>query len=252
MKIAICFSGQLRTGSYTASNILNYIGDLLPNCDFFVHTWDTRSDPHHANEFEPVDNLEFAEFYRIYNPLDMVVEPYATKPISTDWGGFRVDKELGNVYALYETIYKANRLKTRFEDEYKFTYDYTIRIRTDLVFDPTKSLKEDLALITDPNMFVYGAHKQDFGMSRLEDIFWIAPGHLMNEICNFYQVRALSDLCGDPHGPRFVDPQIHIANWIRDGLGFSFRALTNNNIKIYRYADIGKDPLKDFESITPA
>jgi hypothetical protein len=252
MKIAVCFSGQIRTGVYTAPNILNYIGSLLPNCDFFVHTWDVETDPHTANDFKLVDKSVFADFYRIYNPLDIVVEPYNTKPVSNDWGGFRVDEELGNVYALYETIYKANRLKTRFEEEYKFKYDYVVRIRTDLVFDRSKTLKDDLALITDSNMFVYGAHKCDFGMSRLEDIFWIAPSYLMDEICNFYRVRALSGVCGLPNTPTFVDTQIHIANWIRDGLGFRFRSLQNNHIKIFRRSDIGKDPIKDFENITPA
>ena len=43
MKIAICFSGQNRTGHLTSPNILRYIGDLLPECDVFTHFWDSET-----------------------------------------------------------------------------------------------------------------------------------------------------------------------------------------------------------------
>ena len=40
----------------------------------------------------------------------------------------------------------------------QIVYDYTIRLRSDLVFDSSKSLKDDLALIQNPNMFLFGDH----------------------------------------------------------------------------------------------
>lgn len=249
MKIAICFSGQIRTGVQAAPNILNYIGDLLPQCDFYVHTWDRQSDPHSPNVLEIVDRTVFADFFKIYSPLNMVVEPYCMKEVSPAWGGFRIDKKLGEVYALYETIYKANRLKVLFEDEYDFKYDFAIRIRPDLVFDPTKSLKEDLSLIRNNESFVYGAHKQNFGNKRLEDIFWIAPSHIMDSICNFYSYRALSGHCGLPQSPNFIDTQVHIAQWITQDLKFQFQALNNNNIKVFRFDDINLDPVLQYHQI---
>jgi len=39
IKIAICFSGQIRTGVLTYKNISNFIGELIHQSDIFVHTW---------------------------------------------------------------------------------------------------------------------------------------------------------------------------------------------------------------------
>jgi hypothetical protein len=92
MKIAICFSGQIRTGVQTEPNIKRYIGDLLPICDFFVHTWDHQSPPHTANALMLVDKSVFADFRRLYNPKSMTVEEYLSKRAPNGiWGGYRVD-----------------------------------------------------------------------------------------------------------------------------------------------------------------
>ena len=40
MKIAICFSGMVRTGVKAYPSIKRFIGDLWGQCDFFMHTWD--------------------------------------------------------------------------------------------------------------------------------------------------------------------------------------------------------------------
>ena len=61
MRIAVCFSGQIRTGVQTAPNIKRYIGDLDPVCDYFVHTWDHQSPNHAAHDLVPVDKNIFSE-----------------------------------------------------------------------------------------------------------------------------------------------------------------------------------------------
>ena len=67
MKIAVCFSGQIRTGVQTAPNIKRYIGDLDTVCDYFVHTWDHQSPNHAAHDLVPVDKSVFSEFWSIRN-----------------------------------------------------------------------------------------------------------------------------------------------------------------------------------------
>ena len=42
--IAVCLSGQIRTGIYAAPNIKRFIGDLWDNCDFFIHTWNVSNE----------------------------------------------------------------------------------------------------------------------------------------------------------------------------------------------------------------
>jgi hypothetical protein len=238
MKIAVCFSGQLRTGTTVSPNILRYIGALLPNCDFFVHTWDQQSVPHGANyTFEPIDPQILSEFYQTYQPLAMVVEPYDLRPISPIWSGYRVDSQGRNLVSMFESIYEANKLKSTHEQKYDFNYDLVVRIRPDIVFRADKSLAEDIKLVIDPNMFVYGAHKGDFGMTRLEDIFWIGTSSVLDKICDFVEYRADSGIESDW--------QFHMADWVRDTLKIRFRALDNNYMRIYYQTDINKgiDPL---------
>ena len=38
MKIAVCFSGQIRTGIQNHPNIKEFFGKLYNECDFFIHT----------------------------------------------------------------------------------------------------------------------------------------------------------------------------------------------------------------------
>ena len=43
MKIAVCFSGQMRTALEANKSIIKFLGNQLPNVDFFFHTWDNKS-----------------------------------------------------------------------------------------------------------------------------------------------------------------------------------------------------------------
>ena len=77
IKIALCFSGQIRTGVLTSNNIKNFIGDLINQCDVFVHTWDvitqTSSDLSIAGvPFKEPDEL-FENFSKLWNPKNMVI-----------------------------------------------------------------------------------------------------------------------------------------------------------------------------------
>lgn len=214
MRIAVCFSGQIRTGVQTAPNILRYIGDLRSECDIFVHTWDIRTDPQQQRPEDPnllidVDKRIFVDFYNLYNPLAMVVEPYRLRAISSTWGGERVDAQTGKNYvAMFESIHESNQLKIRHEQKHGFVYDRVIRIRPDLTFNPSRSLRDDLIHApVDDRTFVSEYHKSGFNDNKLEDIYWIASSQAMDKICNFHEVRASSGSRGDW--------QVEMANWVK-------------------------------------
>ena len=238
MRIAVCFSGQIRTGAVVAPNILRYIGDLRSHCDIFVHTWDVQSHPSSANYgFSSTDHQVISDFYSIYRPLSIVVEPYALRAVDKDWSGFRVEPQTGRkIIAMFESIFEAHLLKSLHEQKHGFVYDHVVRIRPDTVFHPEKRLVDDINLITDPNMFVYGAHKGDFGMSRLEDIFWIGPSAVIDKIVEYYDYRADHD--------DGSDWQFQMAAWIRQQ-DINFRALADNRMRIYYQNDVdrGIDPM---------
>jgi len=238
MRIALCFSGQIRTGPIVAPNILRYIGDLRSHCDVFVHTWDVQSLPDKVNyDFVAVDPQVLADFHLAYQPVTMTVEPFGLRSVAADWSGFRVEPQTGRkVVAMFESIYEANLLKSLHEQKHNMVYDYVVRIRPDMVFHPEKRLIDDISLVTDSNMFVYGAHKGDFGMTRLEDIYWIGSSEILDKITEYYDYRADHD--------DGSDWQFQMADWVRQ-LGINFRALTDNRMRIYYQSDVnrGIDPM---------
>ena len=71
--IAVCLSGQIRTGIYAAPNIKRFIGDLWDNCDFFIHTWNVSNEkptPKQAedgNLFGDDQEINFETLNKIYN-----------------------------------------------------------------------------------------------------------------------------------------------------------------------------------------
>lgn len=251
MKIALCFSGQIRTGNITAPNILRYVGDLLPNCDFFVHTWDVES--YSQADYEllqvnaglsdqknvtfKVDKSVFSDFYKAYNPTSMTVTEYNLLGFEDTWGGRRINPVTGiKGYSYLESAYEANELKKQYEQKNHFTYDYVVRIRPDLIFSPNKSLKDDIALITSPNFFVYGANRKNHGNAVLEDIYWIATSETMDVLVNYYNFRMETVGNAEPGEPAYKDSQHDMAAYMRNQ-GYDFSALGNNELRIYYHSD---------------
>jgi hypothetical protein len=264
MKIALCFSGQNRTGHVTAENIKSYVGDLLPDCDVFAHFWDSETrGTGYANREGAVstdaewhspklsNHDKFVEFYRQWAPRTIMVEEYDLQPTRPKWGGRRWDPvEQKWHVSMWRSLYEANKLKQDYARKNQIVYDYTVRLRSDLVFDSSKSLIDDLKLITNTNnAMLFGDHYAIWpihGMTRIEDIFWIGPDHLMDQVSTYYATYTNTvPNIDEPHQPGYQDWQWHNAAWITQGLGWKFYPLQNNTMRIYTEQDIlaGIDPM---------
>ena len=263
MRIALCFSGQNRTGHVTAENIKRYVGDLLPDCDVFAHFWDseTRGTGYANREGAVSTNAEwhspqlsshdkFVEFYRQWAPRTIMVEEYNLQPNRPKWGGRRWDPVEGKWHvSMWRSLYEANKLKQDYAQKNQITYDYTVRLRSDLVFDSTKSLAEDLKLIQDPYTMLFGDHYAIWpihNMTRIEDIFWIGPSQVMDQVSTYYAcyTNTVPNI-DEPQQPGYQDWQWHNAAWITRSLGYKFYPLQNNIMRIYTEQDIiaGIDPI---------
>jgi hypothetical protein len=231
MKIAICFSGQIRDGIECSKNIKNYIGSLIDNCDFFVHTWDIETISHNIGL--PSDKIPFtqykiensviSDFAEIYRPKKIFVEDFNRTTIQNIQGGLRFNKELNkNVVAMFESAFYSNLYKKDYEEKLNFKYDFAIRMRTDLVFSNYKSLEEDLKQVNDKN-FVYGAHAECYGAGRVEDVLWFATSSNMDKICNFYDHYGDSKSCW----------QIAAAHYISNNCGLSIECLKNSEFTVF-------------------
>jgi len=263
MKIALCFSGQNRTGHVTAENIKRYVGDLLPNCDVFAHFWDseTRGTGYANREGavstntewhspQPSSQNKFVEFYNHWMPRTIMVEEYDLQPTRPKWGGRRWDPVEGKWHvSMWRSLWEANRLKMNYAQKNQIVYDYTLRLRSDLVFDSSKSLEEDLKLIQNNQMLLFGDHYAIWpihGMTRIEDIFWIGPSNVIDQVSTYYAAYTNTVInIDEPQQPGYQDWQWHSAAWITRALGYRFYPLENNTIRIYTEQDIqaGIDPL---------
>lgn len=106
-KVAICISGQLRTGIKAFPSFDNFFKGL--DADVFYHTWEQPS-----NISEEVD--------RLYKPKKTSVNPVFSK------------EEMGSFGHMLYSMMIANELKKQYEIEHNFRYDLVIKTRFDLVF----------------------------------------------------------------------------------------------------------------------
>lgn len=263
MRIALCFSGQNRTGHVTAENIKRYVGDLLPNCDIFAHFWDSETRGTNFANREGQSSTEiawhdtkksskdkFVEFYRAWMPRSMTIEEYDLQPSKTLWGGRRWDPVAGKYQvSMWRSIYEANKLKMNYAQKNQITYDCTVRIRSDLVFDASKSLAQDISEIPDQYTMLFGDHYAiwDYdGHSRIEDIFWLGSSLVMDQVSNYYATHANTVAnIDDPAQPGYQDWQWHSYQWITNALKLKVGPLSNNMMRVYTEQDIcdGVDPL---------
>jgi hypothetical protein len=251
MRIAICLSGQLRTGIESFPNFRNYIGDLWPNCDFFIHTWDVESYSSvglSCNRYDklsiqpmqvfPVDAALINEYQRLYDPKSLVCEHY------NDWLCM-VPSISGDPHL--HSVRQANALKSKFEDNNDFKYEYVIRARPDLIFDPAKSLRQDIAeLKKHPRNFCFAQIFDNPVIgNKIDNAFWLGSSYVIDQLSNFELVRA------NIHPGFSVDGFVHFGLWVTMGLGFGVKRLTNSRVGVYRefHKDRQLDPIKDFQAI---
>ena len=265
MKIAVCFSGQIRRGSVEcSSNILRYIGELLPYCDFFVHTWDIvslgtgfmcrtdKSDPLHNKWFDTaradLDNIY--DFAKVYKPRSMQVEEYNLQPTKSLWGGRRYDPVANQWHvSMWRSMYESNKLKMEYAFKNNINYDYTIRIRPDIVFDSSKSLSKDISEIKDDNSLLFGDPWCIYPKTiktRIEDILWISSTSVMDQVCSYYKYYSDTVLnIDDSNSREYRDWQYHCATWIINVLHLDFYPISNSTFRVYNILDLEEkcDPL---------
>ena len=196
MRIAVCFSGQMRTGILASSNILNFIGELLSDVDFFIHTWDVDShktffdEPNHMPEYTIIklkDLNDINRIYEIYKPKLYKTENYQSFIINLE------KNEVTNHYPMWHSWAESIKLKTQYEKENNFEYDVVIKMRFDIIYEPKFKLRDIInehiddiknnvffsEIIPTPNHNIYGN-------ICIHDITFISNSNIMNNTTNFY------------------------------------------------------------------
>lgn len=186
-KIAICFSGQLRTWRRCKDSwihILEHEG-RRDNIDVFCHVWDFNSVPNSVPDAEKisvkVQQDELDEIQKILKPKIFLVESEKEFPLFSKNQAITHGPFISQFYG----IMKAANLKRRYEIENNMMYKGVVRARYDAFY--THNMTEYYKSIVpwtmhgfhmgwDPNIF----------KGRMGDIFWIADSETYDLIADYY------------------------------------------------------------------
>lgn len=183
MRIAVCFSGIIRTGVHCVENIRRYIADLWPRCDFFIHTWDYETvKPYARSSWNDVPFVPRQSKILDLDKLEQFLNAYTPKSWKMDiYHQFikEYPKTHGNV--VWHTMSRCFELKKKYEAENNFTYDAVIKIRPDVIFPPNRNLAYELDNINLSDRAVYS---DVYSLSRLDDVFWILNSEVADRMIN--------------------------------------------------------------------
>lgn len=238
MKIAVCFSGNIRTGVNAFPNIKRYFGPLFDNIDFFVHTWDLEdvAPPflecyenrsllfYHLRTYVPYNlhETKVHKFNQLYNPKRFVVDPPLHRTT--------VEKPM------WVSMQKSLDLMREYENLNNFKYDIVVRLRPDLLFHPgASSFKKDIDLVR-KNTLVVSNLQQDSGTHSvfIDDVAFF---------CDNTASEALYSFCDIKNNPHDYLYRHMFNNNITVKRGFS------NNYTIYRNYLLHLDPIEDYSTL---
>jgi len=188
MRIAVCFSGLIRTGVNCVDNIKCFLGDMLPYCDFFLHTWDYETHkpfarthwnniPLIARTDGPLCQEKLHKFIDLYNIKSYKVESYSE--FIDSWANHTPFP------IVWHSTSRSFELKRQYELDNNFQNDIVIKIRPDVIFPRGKVLSKELLGIDLSLSSIYSDPHTD---NRLDDVFWITNSQTSNTMIELIKV----------------------------------------------------------------
>lgn len=236
MKIAVCFSGQIRTGVEAFPNIKNYIGELWENCMFFCHTWknNTRK-PYNANGIDrggyPLTHEVFSEFTDLYGLHGkFLIEDFDEvfqKKKSTAWN------------PMHYSWRKSIEVLQDFQKITNIEYNLVVKMRPDLLLRPGRKMGKEIAnflLKNDKDTFF--AESTYSGPSGIiDDVMYFAIPTVMDRASWFAYAMEDGRILG-------------LKNYLAEKnikLGCTVQDLPELGYAILREESLGKDVVNDWQ-----
>jgi hypothetical protein len=199
MKIAVCLSGQWRTGNYCYDNLKRFFGILYPYCDFFIHTWDVNKQKCYnlSNVFSKEAKLtddEISELKNKYKPKKIVIENYyqTHETLKRYEPSIYVDiKFFDIIQPLWYSFWKSIQLKKQYEIENGFEYDYVIKLRPDVVFSTDRRLVQDIELYKDEidagEFYIENLMREwTIDSTTVDDVYFLSKSYQMDIAAEYY------------------------------------------------------------------
>lgn len=177
-RIAIQYSGQIRNILDCFNNNYEHLIEKNPEyeVDIFAHLWCTDADTN--DKKTRISNLLNAKVLNFQNQIffdrpDIVQDP-------------RFSWYTPNMISMFYGIEQVNLLRKTYQFEKNITYDYVIRIRSDIIFvaDCIKNIdyyQKDFIHLKDYSP--YAEHEINFAIN---DYFAIGSPELIDKYCSIY------------------------------------------------------------------
>jgi hypothetical protein len=241
-RIAICLSGQIRTGVENAPALLNYIGELKDGVDVFIHTWnietespwtaDNRGNQDIANIRRTVPADTVSKISKLYRPLDMRVDDFDIyQTCHHDRVTMRSQLCAAQI-PMFQSIWESNQLKVAHEQLCHSKYNIVVRLRFDVDFGPGRTLLEDMQYMAEKKDFLYFVDFANKFPDMVEDVCWMTSSAVMDTVCQFAIERETNIVANS------LDWQTHLSKYLKDK-NVVTRPYKNNNITIHRNKFVG-------------
>lgn len=181
MRIAVCFSGQFRTGYDNLTGLRAYLG-TEHHFDYFIHTW-TRNSPHPDfpdRGMTDIDERVYRAFLHEMRINYSEIEDYVTTAKKYDG-------------LVFQPLYYSADKSFGLTHKTPFNYDVVIKIRTDVIFPKGHTLQSHLV------QFRGASNKLHFGINdfkevsidgsygRVDDVHWLASPRTMRIACSYWK-----------------------------------------------------------------
>jgi len=190
MKVAICYSGQLRTGLKALENQRLFI-DVA--ADYFLHTW-----THNTNKRFVINGAEATEVpANIISAYVAQLKPkayYVEDPTVLNMHGTNLAWK-----GLYYSWLKSLEYRRQYEAALGIKYDVVVKMRPDIIFKPGRKLSAVIKQALRENAFILenGLWNPPYS-TVVDDVFWAAPTKIMDIASEYYW--HLPEHTADPGG----------------------------------------------------
>lgn len=207
MKVAICFSGAIRSFKYCYPSIYKYLIESL-NADVFLHVWTIPEiDKTQKVTYKFVeDSCDVNYIIQQIKPKKYVVDEYnstweerllkESKLHDADFTKIpdiykkhcKNDKDayikyVHNAIGMYYKIMKCNELKSEYENKHNFKYDIVIRARLDFVWNKFVNIKN----VLDNTIYtINDSYCSQFEIPN-NDRFFYGNSNTMDRFCNIFK-----------------------------------------------------------------
>tara|TARA_R110000868_G_scaffold8320_3_gene43521 strand:- start:957 stop:1766 length:810 start_codon:yes stop_codon:yes gene_type:complete len=189
MKIAVCFSGMIRTGAICAPALRDWFGKYYDDIDFFMHTWDVSvAKPWHPDcvaihKGAVPTNITKENTYTL---LPELMAAYDGKITSIEIENFNLfergfHKQFDSFSPLWYSWFKSVQLKRMYETINKIEYDLVVKLRPDIVFNLDPNLGYLFSnyiadALESPHVFFVNSSMP----VRIDDIVFISTSKIMD------------------------------------------------------------------------